>query len=125
MPCAETSKRLPGYFDGELDALAAADMEEHLVGCAECRASLEELTALRDVVRRDLKFRPMPPELRSRISAALDREGASGPVDDAPGTGVLPFTPRPAARGGRPFWAGSSRASAPPRSPRAWHSFSS
>jgi anti-sigma factor RsiW len=107
MPCAETSRRLPGYFDGELDALAAADMEEHLAGCADCRASLEELTALRAALRRDLDFRPMPPELRARIGAALDREGARRPVGAAADAGVLPFTPRPAARGARPFWAGA------------------
>jgi anti-sigma factor RsiW len=107
MPCAETSRRLPVYFDGELDALAAADMEEHLAGCAECRSSLEELAAVRAALRRDLNFRPMPPELRARISAALDRDGAPVPVDDAPSAGVLPFTPRPAARGARPFWAGA------------------
>jgi anti-sigma factor RsiW len=94
MPCAETHTRLPAYFDGELDALAAADMEGHLAGCAECRASLEELTELRAALRRELAFRPTPPELKARISAALDRESAA-------------FTPRPAVRGARPFWAGA------------------
>lgn len=96
MPCAETNRRLPAYFDGELDALAAADMEEHLAGCAECRAGLGELTELRATLRRELAFRPTPPELKARIAAALDREGA-----------VLPFDPRPAPRNARPFWAGA------------------
>jgi anti-sigma factor RsiW len=112
MPCAEANRRLPAYFDGELDALAAADMEGHLAGCAGCRASLEELTELRAALRRELNFRPTPPELKARIAAALDREGAqahgtSGPADDAPDARVLPFTPRPAVRSARPFWAGA------------------
>jgi anti-sigma factor RsiW len=118
MPCAEANRRLPAYFDGELDALAAADMERHLAGCAGCRASLEELTELRAALRSELNFRPTPPELKARIAAALDREGAqgresaqargtSGPADDAPDARVLPFTPRPAVRGARPFWAGA------------------
>ena len=111
--CAETSTRLPVYFDGELDALAAAELERHLAGCAECRAGLEELRELRAALRRELKFRPTPPELKTRISAALDRESADAHGADAqtaggPGAGrVLPITPRPTARGARPFWAGA------------------
>jgi anti-sigma factor RsiW len=112
------NRRLPAYFDGELDALAAADMEGHLAGCAECRATLEELTELRAALRRELHVGPAPPELRARIAAALDRESArvresapahraSGAADDAPDARVLPFTPRPAVRGRRPFWAGA------------------
>jgi anti-sigma factor RsiW len=118
MPCAEANRRLPAYFDGELDALAAADMEGHLAGCAGCRASLEELTELRAALRRELNFRPTPPELKARIAAALDRESAQGresaqvhgtsrPADDAADARVLPFTPRQAVRGARPFWAGT------------------
>jgi anti-sigma factor RsiW len=112
MPCAETNRRLPAYFDGELDALAAADMEGHLAGCAECRAGFEELTKLRAALRRELNLRPTPPELKVRLAAALDRESAQargifGPADDAPDARVLPFTPRPAARRARPFWAGA------------------
>jgi anti-sigma factor (TIGR02949 family) len=93
MPCAETQTRLPAYFDGELDALAAADMERHLEGCAECRASLEELTQLRAALRRELEFRPTPPELKARIRAALDRE--SSPEST------------PAKRSKRTFWTGA------------------
>jgi anti-sigma factor RsiW len=70
-------------------------MERHLAGCADCRASLEELTELRAALRRELKFRPTPSELKTRISAALDRESA------------LPFASRAKARGVRPFWAGA------------------
>jgi anti-sigma factor RsiW len=112
MPCDETHRRLPAYFDGELDALAAADMEGHLPGCSECRASLEELTELRAALRRELDFRRTPPELKARIAAALDREGAPVPVSSrptgaAPHARVLPFAPRPALRSGRPFWTGA------------------
>ena len=76
MPCAETNTRLPVYFDGELDALAAADMEAHLAGCPECRASLEELTELRAALRRELEFRPTPPELKARVHEAAAAHAA-------------------------------------------------
>lgn len=103
MPCAETDTRLPVYFDGELEALAAAEMERHLAGCAECRASLEELTELRAALRRELNFRPTPAELKGRISAALDLESAN-----AHGAARVPaLASRPASRGARPFWAGA------------------
>ena len=38
MPCAETLSRLEAYFDGELDAMSAADMERHggLITAALC-----------------------------------------------------------------------------------------
>ena len=76
MPCAETGSRLEAYFDGELDALSAAEMERHIGACAECRGTLEDLGKLRRSLRRDLGFDGATPELRSRIAAALDRETA-------------------------------------------------
>ena len=56
MPCAE-SLRVQAYFDGELDAVSAADIERHMRGCAECRALLEELRQLRTALRRDWTLR--------------------------------------------------------------------
>lgn len=76
MPCAETQLRLEAYFDGELDAIAAADMERHIGECAQCRAELEDLEKLRRSLRRDLGFDRASPELHARVAAALDREAA-------------------------------------------------
>jgi anti-sigma factor RsiW len=104
MPCPETHARLPAYFDGELDALASAEMEQHLAGCEECRKSLEELTELRTALRRELKFEPTPPALKAQIQAALDREVAPEVPHEVP-----PRPPRPARTPRRPraFWAGT------------------
>lgn len=77
MSCAEARMRLEAYFDGELDALAAAELERHIDGCAECRAAIEDLDKLRRALRRDLGFDRATPELQARIAAALDREAAS------------------------------------------------
>jgi anti-sigma factor RsiW len=77
MPCAEGESRLHAYFDGELDALAAAAFEGHLQSCAECRAALESLKAMRSALRAELPYERAPAALAARITAALDREGAA------------------------------------------------
>ena len=98
MGCAE-SLRVQAYFDGEVDAVSAADLERHAEHCAECRALLRDLEQTRTAIRRDLTPGRAPPELRARIMHALDRETA---VD----------TPRPRRWGRtswrtRPFWMGA------------------
>jgi anti-sigma factor RsiW len=95
--CAE-SLRVQAYFDGELEALAAVEIEGHLQGCGECQALLADLERLRVAIRRDLAP-GVPPRLRGRITRALDE--ASGPA----------LARRPAAKqsfwGGRGFWLGA------------------
>jgi anti-sigma factor RsiW len=74
MQCAE-SLRAQAYFDGELDALSAADVERHSEACAECRALLQDLARVRTALRQDLTYASAPPALRTRILRALDEEG--------------------------------------------------
>ena len=74
MRCAE-SLRVQAYFDGELDALSAADIERHCEACVECRALLEDLERVRTALRQDLTYASTPPALRARIMRALDQEG--------------------------------------------------
>jgi anti-sigma factor RsiW len=77
--CAE-SLRVQAYFDAEVDALSAADIERHTEHCAECRALLQDLEQVRSVLRRDLGVVRTPPALRAKIMSALDQESAA----DAP-----------------------------------------
>jgi anti-sigma factor RsiW len=102
MPCAETRLRLEAYFDGELDAMSASDMEQHIGQCAQCRAEFEELEKLRRSLRRDLGFDRATPELRARVAAALDREAALEPRESRlrPRAFTGARTPAPA------FWRG-------------------
>jgi len=67
---------MQAYFDGELDALSAADVERHRDACDECRALLEDLEQVRSALRQDLTYAGTPPALRARIMRALDQEGA-------------------------------------------------
>ena len=99
MACAE-SLRLQAYFDGELDALSAAETERHLEGCSDCRRLLDDLQRLRLVIRRDLSP-AAPAHLRSRIALALDGE-ATATAAAAPRR----LKPRP-RRPGRSFWLGA------------------
>ena len=98
MGCAE-SLRVQAYFDGEIDAVSAADIERHTEHCAECRALLQDLEQTRTAIRRDLAHDRAPPELRARIMRALDEE-----------TAVTTRRPNGWGRSTwrtRPFWVGA------------------
>lgn len=69
MQCAE-QLRVQAYFDDELEALAASDVERHLEHCPQCRALLDELLALRARLRA-LPRQEAPAALRARIESAL------------------------------------------------------
>jgi anti-sigma factor RsiW len=107
MQCAE-SLRAQAYFDGEVDAVAAADVERHIAQCPECTALLEELTQMRAGMRRELEYAEAPPRLRVAIERMLDQETAAGTT--APSTAQLRTVARrptsPAWRT-RAFWLGA------------------
>jgi anti-sigma factor RsiW len=98
VPCAE-SPRLQAYFDGEVDAIAAAEFERHIESCADCRAALQELQETRRALRRGLTYERTPPELRARILRALDGESAL--------TAARPPARAAAPLRARTFWAGA------------------
>ena len=98
MRCAE-SLRVQAHFDGELDALAAADIERHYEACAECRELLKDLEQVRTALRQDLTYATTPPALRARIMRALDQES---PVQSSRLNAGRLMNWRP-----RPFWKGA------------------
>ena len=98
MLCAE-SLRVQAYFDGELNALAAANVVRHGQGCAECRALLDGLDQVRRALRQRLSYANAPPALRARILRALDEEDA---VESPHPAKVRRMGWRP-----QPFWMGA------------------
>jgi anti-sigma factor RsiW len=98
------------YFDGEVDALSAAEIERHAEHCNECRALLQDLEKMRGALRRDIAYEAAPPALRAQIERALDEEAATSPPDTAETE-----TPRPKSRPVRQpgilrarwFWSGA------------------
>src|SRR5262249_11904177 len=96
MQCPETL-RVQAYFDGELDAVTAADIERHLEHCDECHTLHQELGELRVALRREVPYEQTPPALRARVMRALNGERAN----DA----RRPQQARSTWRA-RPFWVG-------------------
>jgi anti-sigma factor RsiW len=83
------------YFDGELDAVAAATIERHVAQCAACRALLKDLEDTRAEIRK-IPQPGAPAALRARILRDIDLEAAA----DAPHSGSSPWRTRP-------FWLGA------------------
>jgi anti-sigma factor (TIGR02949 family) len=98
--CAEML-RVQAYFDGEVDALAAAEIERHAGQCPQCHALLTDLEATRTSIRRELTHWEAPPQLRERITKRLDAEEAAAARPPA-----LRALPRQGWRA-RPFWLGA------------------
>ena len=104
MQCAE-SLRVQAWFDGELDALSAADVERHLEHCAECRALRQDLEQARELLR-SAPGEAAPRALRVRVERLLDAEGAAArrAVRAAPRTLRLSWRPWRVSS----FWAGAA-----------------
>jgi anti-sigma factor RsiW len=103
--CAE-SLRVQAYFDGEVDAVSAAEIERHAEHCNECRALLQDLQNVRAVLRRDVSYAATPPPLRSAIISALDKEDAGGLKAATPVTPSQRAAP-PRASSRHSFWTGA------------------
>ena len=74
MNCELSATALHGYFDGELDAVRAAEFEKHMQACAECQASLNRLQSLRNKLQNANLYQGASPRLRSRIADELGSE---------------------------------------------------
>ena len=98
MMCAE-SLRVQAYFDGELDAIGAADVERHAGLCASCAALLRDLGATRAALRGEVGLERAPGALYARIALSLDGQAASSSQPP-------PRTPPPWSL--RAFWTGAA-----------------
>src|SRR5579863_5259826 len=74
MPCND-ALRVHEYFDGELDASAAAEVERHFETCPDCAALLKDLELTRSALRESAPYYRASDDLRERIGEALDEEG--------------------------------------------------
>ena len=71
MSCEQSQLQLHAYFDGELDAPAAAAFETHLESCTECRSALATEEALRKSITQANLYERAPAQLRTSIAAQL------------------------------------------------------
>jgi anti-sigma factor (TIGR02949 family) len=107
--CAE-SLRVQAYFDHEVDAVSAAEIERHVEHCSECSELLQDLEKMRNALRSGTSYATAPPALRANILEALDRDTSAAAVGEA-ADNATPSRLRPARRpgiwGGRLFWSGA------------------
>jgi len=75
--CAE-ALRVQAYFDGEVDAVSALEVERHVERCPECRSLLGHLADTRARIRSELEFPTAPAALRASIGRLLDQETRAG-----------------------------------------------
>src|SRR5579862_4583537 len=73
MSCSE-GLRLQAYFDGELDAGTALEVERHLERCEDCASLLADLEATRKFIRQDSPYYRADAALRKDVMRKLDRE---------------------------------------------------
>ena len=71
--------------DGRRDEDDGAKVEEHLAGCAECRARMAALRGARDLMRTPVP--PVAPDVRAASIAAILRESEAAPVRAGGGAG--------------------------------------
>jgi anti-sigma-K factor RskA len=67
---------LAGYVLGALDPGETAAFEQHLAGCDICRAEVDELRGLPELMERAAPRVEVPPGLRERTFAAVERAAA-------------------------------------------------
>ncbi len=71
MSCERTSRELHAYFDGELDAVGAAEFERHLESCPDCATALAAQRTLRSSLKASSLRERAPEALRRKLQAEL------------------------------------------------------
>jgi len=71
--CQETQPLLHGYVDGELDLTTTLALEQHLRQCPACAGEHSALRTLRSTLADGALYFQPPPNLRSRVRAAVRR----------------------------------------------------
>jgi len=75
---------LHALADNELDAANAVALEAHLRSCGDCRAELERIRAVRDLLAAPRLRDHAPGSLHARVDAMLAAEGAAAPAPPRP-----------------------------------------
>jgi anti-sigma factor RsiW len=73
MNCDQAMNLLAAYSDGELDAVQSAEVEKHVLACAECAARRDELASLRSRIQAEVPYYAASPALSARVRAAIAR----------------------------------------------------
>jgi anti-sigma factor RsiW len=74
MNCEEVSQFLDAYLDRELEAGQQFELEQHLSGCLDCRALLEQQREFIGFFKANAPYYKAPSELRVRIQRRAETE---------------------------------------------------
>ena len=74
MNCEEARKSLDAFLDGELEPTRQLGMETHLAECAACQDAAERIANCASIVRMNMPAYKAPPDLKSKVRAALRKE---------------------------------------------------
>ena len=81
MNCEQARPLIEPYADGELEAAAILELEQHLKSCPACALELRNVQGLKKALKQDALYFTAPAELRRRIKAELP-----SPVTTVPAT---------------------------------------
>src|SRR5580692_8750722 len=71
MNCQQAKPLIDPYADGELEAAAVLELEQHLQSCSACGIAWRNLQSLKKALKQDALYFAAPEELRQRIKSAL------------------------------------------------------
>jgi anti-sigma factor (TIGR02949 family) len=80
--CEKSQTRLHAYFDGELDAIGAAEFERHLESCPDCETRLAAEDKLRSALAGAQLYARAPETLRKKLLTALPKAAVPPPLKD-------------------------------------------
>ena len=71
MNCQQAKSLIDPYADGELEAAAILELEQHLQSCSACGIAWRNLQSLKKTLKQDALYFTAPEELRRRIISEL------------------------------------------------------
>jgi len=71
MTCQQAKPLIDPYADGELEASAILELEQHLQSCSACTLAWRNLQTLKRTLKQDALYFTAPPELLQRVKAEL------------------------------------------------------
>lgn len=74
--CSDLTKLLLDFVEGQLPPETQSALEQHLRGCPECVTIVRTYKSTRSLLR-SLTDADLPPELRTRLRAFLDKRATS------------------------------------------------
>ncbi len=74
MNCNDCATWLHPYIDNELEMEMSVRVSQHIAKCAECKAKLAEMQALREGIRQQASYHPAPELLQQRIMSQINQQ---------------------------------------------------